>query len=514
MTTNHGNWPSSCLVQFKNCTILRDHKLIQEDLWIRNCLIVNPEPIFYEERVTADIQVDCKGAIISPGYIDLQINGGMGVDFSHNVDIIGEAVAKVAKGVLPFGVTSICPTIVTSTPDVYHKALSKVQKCDGSANGAGILGLHLEGPFINKHKKGAHKAQLIQSLDDGLEAVARMYGPLDNVAIVTVAPELDVDDTVIPSLVKRGITVSIGHSEANLVQGEKAIQRGASFITHLFNAMLPFHHRDPGLVGLLTSKKLPEEKHIFYGIIADGIHTHPAALRIAYKTNARGESDVGDGRNVGDGTRGRSALHRREQGGDSRKAGGHCRYQHALRKGQPRCHCPELGKSRRSNVGDGRDVSDGTRGRRALHWREQGGDSRKAGSHCRYQHALRKHRNDGLLRPVPTEIYRLQYRGGARISVPASCGGPRHRGSEGNAQLWSGGGLCDARQRPSRDLHVDCGEVRLGEVTQRVHVRTKKVTRVWTCGHCTTRCGLLVCVIYLGFAIFIAMKALFYNFCN
>ncbi|XP_040068582.1 N-acetylglucosamine-6-phosphate deacetylase isoform X3 [Ixodes scapularis] len=218
----------------------------------------------------------------------------MGVDFSHNVDIIGEAVAKVAKGVLPFGVTSICPTIVTSTPDVYHKALSKVQKCDGSANGAGILGLHLEGPFINKHKKGAHKAQLIQSLDDGLEAVARMYGPLDNVAIVTVAPELDVEDIVIPSLVKRGITVSIGHSEANLVQGEKAIQRGASFITHLFNAMLPFHHRDPGLVGLLTSKKLPEEKHIFYGIIADGIHTHPAALRIAYKTNARGLTLVTD----------------------------------------------------------------------------------------------------------------------------------------------------------------------------------------------------------------------------
>ncbi|KAG0431683.1 hypothetical protein HPB47_021564 [Ixodes persulcatus] len=294
MTTNHGNWPSSCLVQFKNCTILRDHKLIQEDLWVRNCLIINPEPIFYEERATADIQVDCKGAIISPGYIDLQINGGMGVDFSHNVDIIGEAVAKVAKGVLPFGVTSICPTIVTSTPDVYHKALSTVQKCNGSANGAGILGLHLEGPFISKHKKGAHKAQLIQSLDNGLETVTKTYGPLDNVAIITVAPELDVEDTVIPSLVKRGITVSIGHSEANLVQGEKAIQRGASFITHLFNAMLPFHHRDPGLVGLLTSKKLPEEKHIFYGIIADGIHTHPAALRIAYKTDARGLTLVTD----------------------------------------------------------------------------------------------------------------------------------------------------------------------------------------------------------------------------
>lgn len=289
-----GDRHSSCLVQFKNCTILRDHKLLQEDLWVRNCLIVNPEPIFYQERVTADIRVDCKGAMIAPGYIDLQINGGMGMDFSHDVDVIGEAVAKVAKGVLPFGVTSFCPTIVTSTPDVYHKALSTVQKCNGSVNGAGNLGLHLEGPFISKHKKGAHKVQLIQDLEEGMEAVNRMYGPLDNVAIITIAPELDRQDAVIRALVKRGVTVSIGHSEANLVQGEKAIQQGASFITHLFNAMLPFHHRDPGLVGLLTSNRLPEEKQIFYGIIADGIHTHPAALRIAYKTNARGLTLVTD----------------------------------------------------------------------------------------------------------------------------------------------------------------------------------------------------------------------------
>ncbi|KAL1432943.1 hypothetical protein MTO96_001931 [Rhipicephalus appendiculatus] len=108
------------------------------------------------------------------------------------------------------------------------------------------------------------------------------------------APELDPEGKVIQALVKKGVTVSIGHSEANLVQGEKAMQDGASFITHLFNAMLPFHHRDPGLVGLLTSKKLPDEKTVFYGIIADGIHTHPAALRIAYKANSRGLTLVTD----------------------------------------------------------------------------------------------------------------------------------------------------------------------------------------------------------------------------
>ncbi|XP_075738230.1 N-acetylglucosamine-6-phosphate deacetylase [Rhipicephalus microplus] len=287
-------WPSSCLVQFKNCTILRNHELIVEDLWVRNNVIVNPEPIFFDERVTADIQLDCNGAIIAPGYIDLQINGGMGVDFSHSVDTIVEAVQKVAKGVLPFGVTSMCPTIVTSTPDVYRKALTAVKKHNGSAEGAGILGVHLEGPFISKHKKGAHKAQLIQDLSGGFESLMHVYGSLDSVAIVTMAPELDPDGKVIQALVKKGVTVSIGHSEANLVQGEKAMQDGASFITHLFNAMLPFHHRDPGLVGLLTSKKLPEEKNVFYGIIADGIHTHPAALRIAYKANSRGLTLVTD----------------------------------------------------------------------------------------------------------------------------------------------------------------------------------------------------------------------------
>lgn len=293
-STDQQKWPSSLLVQFRNCTILRDHKLIAEDLWVRNRVIVNPEPIFFDERITADIQVDCQGAIIAPGYIDLQINGGMGVDFSHNVDTIKEAVGKVAKGVLPFGVTSICPTIVTSTPEVYRQALTSVRKCNGSAEGAGILGVHLEGPFISKHKKGAHKAQLIQGLEGGFDSLMKMYGTLDSTAIITLAPELDPDGKVIHALVQKGVTVSIGHSEANLVQGEKAIHDGATFITHLFNAMLPFHHRDPGLVGLLTSKKLPEEKNIYYGIIADGIHTHPAALRIAYKTNSRGLTLVTD----------------------------------------------------------------------------------------------------------------------------------------------------------------------------------------------------------------------------
>ncbi|KAL5012930.1 hypothetical protein ScPMuIL_011481 [Solemya velum] len=134
---------------------------------------------------------------------------------------------------------------------------------NGSKAGAGNLGVHVEGPFISKEKKGAHPENLIP-------------------------PELDRAGEVISEITNRGIKVSVGHSIANLVQGEEAVKNGATFITHLFNAMLPFHHRDPHLVGLLTSNRLPEEKTVFYGLISDGIHTHPAALRIAQRVHPKG----------------------------------------------------------------------------------------------------------------------------------------------------------------------------------------------------------------------------------
>ncbi|ESN92182.1 hypothetical protein HELRODRAFT_116040 [Helobdella robusta] len=327
------------LYQFKNCYILKDHKIIKEDVWVRNGVIQNPEKIFFDEKVPSDVEIDCSGFFLFPGLIDLQINGAVGQDFSMDPEHILDKISIVSKELLSHGVTSFCPTIVTSTPNAYKQIVSKVRKKNGCKNGAGVLGLHLEGPFICKEMKGAHQVEHITTFQNGVQALMETYGCLDNVAIVTLAPELPGAMEVIEYLSEKGVVVSLGHSSACLSVGEEAVERGATLITHLFNAMLPFHHRDPHLVGLLTSqkfsnkndeddnlnddsgmedggddssgsgggggvgenvKKMVEEKRkkigmkkkrrkrVYYGMISDGVHTHPAALNIANRAHPRG----------------------------------------------------------------------------------------------------------------------------------------------------------------------------------------------------------------------------------
>uniref|UniRef100_A0A672JT40 N-acetylglucosamine-6-phosphate deacetylase n=1 Tax=Sinocyclocheilus grahami TaxID=75366 RepID=A0A672JT40_SINGR len=152
-----------------------------------------------------------------------------------------------------------------------------------------VSGIHLEGPFISEEKRGAHPSKFLRTFKaGGVANLMETYGYLDNVAMVTLAPELANSAAAIRELSGRGIAVSLGHSMADLSQAEEAVQHGATFITHLFNAMLPFHHRDPGIVGLLTSDRVPPGRTVYYGMIADGIHTHPAALRIAHRAHPAG----------------------------------------------------------------------------------------------------------------------------------------------------------------------------------------------------------------------------------
>uniref|UniRef100_A0A8C0VFB0 N-acetylglucosamine-6-phosphate deacetylase n=1 Tax=Cyanistes caeruleus TaxID=156563 RepID=A0A8C0VFB0_CYACU len=277
------------IVQFTNCRILRDHQLQREDLWVREGKILNPEKLFFDEKGSADVQLDCKDSIIAPGFIDVQINGGFGVDFSLATDDFKSGIDLVSQKILSHGVTSFCPTLVTSPPSVYHQVLPQISVRNGGGHGAGILGAHLEGPFISKEKKGAHPEHCLRTFEAGaFQDLLATYGSLDCVQIVTLAPEMKRSSEVIRELTRRGICVSLGHSVANLSQAEEAVQHGATFITHLFNAMLPFHHRDPGIVGLLTSDKIPAGRRVFYGMISDGIHTNPAALRIAHRAHPKG----------------------------------------------------------------------------------------------------------------------------------------------------------------------------------------------------------------------------------
>ncbi|XP_071787107.1 N-acetylglucosamine-6-phosphate deacetylase-like [Asterias amurensis] len=280
----------SPITQFRNCRILYQHAIIREDLWVRDGKILNPEWLFFIEKGHADFQVDCKDCIISPGFIDTQINGAFGVDFSSNPESLAKGLATVSKKLLAHGVTSYCPTIITSSPSMYKKILPQIKRTRGSRKGAGILGIHLEGPFISKEKNGAHPVDLIKDCTNlnSFEQIEDVYHSLDNVSIVTLAPESCQISKVISKLSNKGVVVSLGHTVANLTMAEDAVRHGATYITHLFNAMLPFHHRDPGLVGLLTSDECPKGTTVFYGMIADGIHTNPAALRIAYRAHPNG----------------------------------------------------------------------------------------------------------------------------------------------------------------------------------------------------------------------------------
>ncbi|KAJ8975217.1 hypothetical protein NQ317_014520 [Molorchus minor] len=264
------------LSQFVNCRILRNHKFIKEDIWVRDGKIVNPEKIFFDEKIQADIVIDCKGLAIAPGFIELQINGGYGYDFRF----VTEQRKSWSYFLLPnfsyFSTRCVSHSFTKNKTKKWRYKWCHNTRCT------------CRRAFYQPRKEGAHPAECILDYEKGISAIENLYGSLENIKLITLAPEFNNSAQVIRSLTEKGIVVSLGHSTANLSQGEAAVNNGATFITHLFNAMLPFHHRDPGLVGLLASDNIPKNKSVYFGIIADNIHTHPAALRIAYRVHPNG----------------------------------------------------------------------------------------------------------------------------------------------------------------------------------------------------------------------------------
>ncbi len=215
--------------------------------------------------------VDANGEFLVPGFIDLQVNGAFGHDFTQNPETIWE----VAAGLPRYGVTSFLPTVITSPLETTNEAQRVMGIRPSPFQGAEPLGLHLEGPFLNPGKKGAHNPAYICL--PSLEWVAG-WSPENHARLVTLAPELPGGTAVIEALVSRGVVVSAGHSLATFAEAEAGFDAGIRYGTHLFNAQSPIHHREPGLPGALLT-----DERVTIGLIPDGIHVHPALVKLIWQ---------------------------------------------------------------------------------------------------------------------------------------------------------------------------------------------------------------------------------------
>lgn len=225
--------------------------------------------------------LDVAGDWISLGGVDLQINGALGLAFT---DVTFEDVPKLKK-ICQFlweqGVDGFLPTLVTTSVEKIGQSLAVFAQCMASPweNSAEILGVHLEGPFLNPQKRGAHPAEYLLPLT--VENVKRVLGEnASAVKVVTLAPELEADGAAIAHLHSLGITISLGHSLATAEQAHLAFDRGATMVTHAFNAMPGLHHREPGLLGAAIARS-----GVRCGLIADGQHVCPTMMQILLRAS-------------------------------------------------------------------------------------------------------------------------------------------------------------------------------------------------------------------------------------
>ena len=216
--------------------------------------------------------IDAAGGLLIPGLIDLQLNGAFGHDFTADPATIW----PVAAGLPRYGVTTFLPTMITSPLATAAEAQAVLAGGRPAGfQGADPLGLHLEGPFLNPDKKGAHNPAYLRP--PAPEAIAN-WSPEQGVRLVTLAPELPGAIDLIARLAGRGVVVSAGHSLATVDQAQRGFAAGITYGTHLFNAMPPLGHREPGLAGALLA-----DPALTVGLIPDGIHVHPAVVALIWR---------------------------------------------------------------------------------------------------------------------------------------------------------------------------------------------------------------------------------------
>ncbi|KJY67393.1 N-acetylglucosamine-6-phosphate deacetylase [Vibrio coralliilyticus] len=245
--------------------VLVDHAVVIKDQLIDSVCPVADLPQGIET-------IDLNGVNVSPGFIDLQLNGCGGVMF--NDEITAETMQVMHKANLKSGCTSYLPTLITSSDEDMRQAIAAARDYHAQYQNQS-LGLHLEGPYLNVMKKGIHSVDYIRPSDDSM--INFICENADVITKVTLAPEHNAPEHI-QQLKDAGIIVAIGHTNATYAEARKGFESGITFATHLFNAMTPMVGREPGVVGAIY-----DTPDVYAGVIADGFHVDYANIRIAHK---------------------------------------------------------------------------------------------------------------------------------------------------------------------------------------------------------------------------------------
>jgi len=216
--------------------------------------------------------IDAQGAYVSAGFIDIHIHGSGGADV---MDATPEALEIISRTLSSTGTTAFLATTMTMAQEEIDRALENIRSSRKTLSGAKLVGVHLEGPFINPQKHGAQDAAFVQC-----PTTEWVQEHLDLVRMITLAPEVEGGKAFVSKMKKMApeMVLSIGHSEASYDESMEGFDAGISHVTHLFNAMPAYHHREPGIVGACFDRK-----DISCDIIADLVHTHPHHLRLAHR---------------------------------------------------------------------------------------------------------------------------------------------------------------------------------------------------------------------------------------
>ena len=225
-----------------------------------------------DRRVRRAQRHDLEGALLLPGFLDAQVNGGGGVLFNDSPSV--ETIRAIGSAHRRFGTTGFLPTLISDDLEVVARAIAAVRSAIDSGV-PGVLGIHIEGPFLNVERKGVHDPAKLRELD--VSAVGLLTSLGKGKTLVTLAPEMTTPE-IIEGLVAAGVVVSAGHTNATYAQITTALRHGLTGFTHLFNAMSQLTGREPGTVGAAL-----DDASSWCGIIVDGLHTSPVVLRIALR---------------------------------------------------------------------------------------------------------------------------------------------------------------------------------------------------------------------------------------